>query len=387
MPLFFQYGCFLMVSLIIGALTYGIYMTIYALQGNNCDLKNATDSDYCGDAWKTRPSIGNTNYEEIYVPEKLLTSLFFVLLLITRILAFRHARKKEKLIDMDYASPGDFTMKITGLPRNISEQEVINIFSNYRGGYKLAQIEKINFAYKIGDYVKYTREKNLKEKKIIVEQAKPSPDYNKINKWVHARNMAEQNLLVVKNKFRMNPGQMFTGICFLTFKTQKDCEMILDHWEISSFGKVSLKYLKCLKKCYKGEAEKIWGKVVIVDEPPEPKDILWENLGTKRKEIILSRILTAFLSFVILGVSFGAILGLKLIKITYLKDRKDTGGFVSTLLNLGITISISVINALLGYAIRSLSLAEKYQTVTAYNLSVARKIATVNFYFKSKINF
>lgn len=376
MPLFFQYGCFLMIALLVGVLSYGAYAVTYAVMGNNCEVMEKTISGYCGSGWKTLPSAGNRNYEKINNIEKILTIGYFALLLLTRIFAFRHARKKESVLDQDHTSPGDFTIIITGLPRNITEEEVSFIFNNYRGGYKRAEVEKVNFAYYIGDYVKFTRLKQTKEKEIIINQMKKKPDYNKINQCVRDRNEAEINLNVVKNRFKMNSALMFTGICFLTFKTQQDTEMILDHWEISSFGKVSLKYLKCLKKCYKGEAEKIRGKVVIVDEAPEPKDILWENLGTPTREIILNRIGAALLSFVILGISFGIILGLKYLQLNYLKDS-SYNNFVKTLLNLGITLSITIVNSILGMMIRSLSATGKYRTVTAYNSAVAKRIALV----------
>lgn len=267
MPLFFQFGCFLILGLLVGFLCYGIYMLIYNLNGTNCKDKELISPGYCGSGWKIKPSIGNRKYEEIIGIEKFLSCLYFVLLLLTRIFCFRHARQKDSLIDMDYSSPGDYTLMISSLPRKITEEEVIRVFSNYRGGFKLAQVEKVNFAYYIGDYVKYTREKNLYDKQIIVGQMKKNPDFNKINELVRKRNSAEQSLMVVKNKFRMNPSQMFTGICFLTFKTQQDADMILNNWEISSFGKVSLKYLKCLKVAIKAMLRKYMGKWFLLMKP------------------------------------------------------------------------------------------------------------------------
>jgi hypothetical protein len=86
---------------------------------------------------------------------------------------------------------------------------------------------------------------------------------------------------------------------------------VLDEWEIGFLGKVSLTYLPFLANLYKGQANRIGGKVPIVEEPPEPGDILWENLGTSLGTKYKLRFVTGFIMIIILGFSFGIILLLK----------------------------------------------------------------------------
>lgn len=56
---------------------------------------------------------------------------------------------------------------ISGLPREMTEQEVIENFADYDLGddYK-PDIEKINYAYYIGDFVRLTESKGLLEKNL-----------------------------------------------------------------------------------------------------------------------------------------------------------------------------------------------------------------------------
>jgi hypothetical protein len=170
----------------------------------------------------------------------------------------------------------------------------------------------------------------------------------------------------------------FTGICFLTFQKQLDAEHILDTWGINFLGTVIIKYVGFLKNLYKGKKERFKKQVITVTEPPEPLDIYWENLGTPISLLIKTRIITTFLSGILLCFSFGAILLLKYGQVVYLKTQNVP--FIRTLLSLAISFSISFINGILGFSLRKLSAKERYETKTSYNIGVAKRIAFVSFF-------
>ena len=89
----------------------------------------------------------------------------------------------------------------------------------------------------------------------------------------------------------------------------------------------------------------------------------------------MRRFITSFLSILLLGLSFAAIVGLKYAQVYY--DNNSKSAAVKTILSIIISFLISVINTVLGMVLRMLSYKEKYETKTAYNISLAKRIAFV----------
>ena len=361
---------------------YGGYAIYKNSKENYCDVKNIEKEDYCGAKWKTLTAAGNRDLSEIDKLEKWLASLLLFLLLVIRIIFFRSARKKDCDIDEMNTTPVDYTIMISGLPREMTEQEVIENFADYDLGddYK-PDIEKINYAYYIGDFVRLTESKGLLEKKIYLENKKENTNKLKVEKYKKNIEEIEKQLSEIQNTLDGKNGipekaKLFTGICFLTFKTQLDAERVLEKWKVSFFGVIALKYLNFLRGCFTGTKERIRGKVVEVSEPPEPSDILWENLGTPLGVKLKRRILTAFLTLFLLAFSFFTILGLKYAQYKYIESQREDG-LVKTGLSLIITSFISAINAILKKVMRWISLSEKYSTMTGYHTGVLWKINLV----------
>jgi hypothetical protein len=182
-PLFFHYACFCLVSMILATFTYGIYMVIFNLGGEECVSNKFVVDDgesYCGDSWKINHTLGN-RLIVVYETEKFFIALTFVLLLILRIFWFRQARKKAVDLDSEITTPKDYTLMITGLPRDVTEKEVRNTFENYTLGQrglsaKNSRVYRVNFAYYIGDFIKIARQKNESLKVMFKEKRRPWQD-------------------------------------------------------------------------------------------------------------------------------------------------------------------------------------------------------------------
>ena len=116
---------------------------------------------------------------------------------------------------------------------------------------------------------------------------------------------------------------------------------------------------------------------MIVREPPEPGDILWENLGTPFSILLKTRLVTFLLVVLILTISFFVILGLKFAQMTVVSRIDNNLG--KTSMSLLITIVLTVVNSVLGIVLRKISSYEKYVTLTDYNSSVARRVSTVSY--------
>lgn len=168
--------------------------------------------------------------------------------------------------------------------------------------------------------------------------------------------------------------RVFTGVCFITFNEIEDRTLIYQKLKLSFFKRIALKYIKCLKRCSKMDL-KTKEKNIIVKLPPEPEDVLWENLGIPAKELIWSRISAYLLLILLLLVSFFAILYLKYLQFSvFLKHDQP---LIRSFLTLGVVSVISVINLLMEILIEGISRYEKYSTLSQYKSVIALRVSFV----------
>jgi hypothetical protein len=76
----------------------------------------------------------------------------------------------------------------------------------------------------------------------------------------------------------------------------------------------------------------------LTTRAPEPEDVIWENIGIPDYSIILRKILTYFVTILLLCASFGIVYGLTMLQFTYTNE----------ILSIAISLSITVINIILG---------------------------------------
>ncbi len=118
------------------------------------------------------------------------------------------------------------------------------------------------------------------------------------------------------------------------------------------------------------------GNLLEVERAPEPLDIFWENLGFDWQELLEKRSISILASILILGASFGAILGVKAIQESVKKSQGNGAGVA--ILSVFSSYLIVFINGLLGIFIRKFSGYEKHDTYTSYYIAVAWKLSLVN---------
>ena len=363
------------------SIVYSIYTIFHNIAEGYCAKVEAeSDPNYCGPWWESYHSTGNTDLT-INTVEKILTVVAFLILFAMRVFFFRLARKKKSQLDSEMTTPADYTLMITGLPRSVTEREVRKHFENYKlpGQTRRASVYRVNFAYYISDFVKIARQKNESVKKLFKEKRRPVPNQGMIRLHERSIEILDQKLDVLKTKFthlKHRRSEMFTGVCFVTFNWMADKENMYDAWKVNFLGRMSLKYLKCLQRCVKTENERFKGKSVIVKQPPEPGDILWENLGVPVSQTIRLRATSYLVVFVLLAMNFGILLGLKYFQLNYISEL--TPGFFQTSLSLVISLIVLAFDVLLGIVLRYLSSYEKYITLTQFNSSVAKRVAFVS---------
>lgn len=115
-----------------------------------------------------------------------------------------------------------------------------------------------------------------------------------------------------------------------------------------------------------------------IERAPEPSDVYWENLSLTSFQRFLRVAATYFATFIIIGICFAIIWGINVGKTNLEKNGGKNSGAVR-FLSFVCSFVIIITNTSLRTVVRSLSLKEQHETYTAYNLSVAFKLAIVRF--------
>lgn len=164
-----------------------------------------------------------------------------------------------------------------------------------------------------------------------------------------------RSLQYIENLYRQNSAYKSTKIVFVTFN--------------HTFAKINLLRLNSRGpfwwlNCCRNKEYLLNIPGAVVEEAPEPEDIIWENIGAPLGERIRMKMITYLISFLLLGASFGIIFGLAV--------AQKQGNNVT--LSLLISFVVSIINVLLSLAIQYLTVFEKDWTSTSYQSSVGFKI-------------
>lgn len=106
---------------------------------------------------------------------------------------------------------------------------------------------------------------------------------------------------------------------------------------------------------------------------PDPNDIIWSNLGATLAQKVRRRLFTYVMTFLLLCVSFGAILGLKIAQYMLYSDN-SIGVVGLRVISASIALVIATINILLNYLITVLTMAEKHDTESSYFQALMTKM-------------
>lgn len=174
---------------------------------------------------------------------------------------------------------------------------------------------------------------------------------------------------------RENKSKYSLGMAFVTFKTKRMTDMIREAWGMKS----SFSLLRLISRVtgtghlYRYERNGVnYTSKLAIYKAPDPNDIIWGNLSATIAQKIKRRLITFSMTFLLLCVSFGAILGLKALQYVLYSDNSigETGlRFISIL----ITLVIAIINIMLNYLITVLTMAEKHDTESSYFRSLMTK--------------
>ncbi|CAD8059583.1 unnamed protein product [Paramecium sonneborni] len=437
MPLYFEYikSCILM--LLIMFVTSGDYNIITNIAfGKSCKMledhkgQEIDEKSFCQLNWVTQSSLANKRNGSEFID---LQQMLNLISMITLIILFQYFRKEQRAFDAEidsqtqYAS--DFTIYLKNIPtdptglqngdfdddlKNFMEEHIQKFpklpeIIDYEQDRKQFQIQTkkpvkdlrrvvaVNLCYNLDEQYQLEQQKQTKiaEKQKILSnlygqgkdplssEVKQDPQVTQIESEIQT---IEGQLETLEKKFieGKDVKNYFLGQAFVTFQWENDVQLLLEENKVSKlqrfFGKKS-------KLIYRGVP-------LIVEEPPEPTDVFWENLHITTKSKIFRRLIGYTITAIILIVCGGLIYWLSAIQAESAEEQAQAvkRGDLSPNLKVKViaqiaSISIIVINALLAMIIKSVSIFEKFSTQTGYNISLASKSSMAQFINTAVITF
>ena len=306
--------------------------------------------------------------------------------------------KTEAELKVLNTSPKDYTIHVYGLNKNITEKDVKEFFEIHgREDKKPAKVVKVNFPYKIREYIENIRktqdliekiskieEKLSKNKKSSLLCCKNTKEarYNKKLESINEKISNFETVLLANNG-----KDLLIGQAFVTFDTQSDARMVEQKfgikWPLRVFYEV-LKEICCCKKSKNAKNKLIHAKLAH-----DPSDIYWENLDISYKKRVKSQIKTFLITIFLIAISFVALIIMKYESKYEIQSKFSQGKSLSSiqstdLLKLRIysiwpSVCITLVNFLLFQAIKYFSLFEYSHSITAHNSSVAIKLTFALF--------
>ncbi|CAD8171330.1 unnamed protein product [Paramecium pentaurelia] len=360
------------------------------VHSNDCQTICAKIVDICLETSVLKMSYANKQFDET---SKLVQSI----LVLCSILMFKFAmirvrisqRSTVRICDQEFISPSDFTAMLTNLPINeYNEAELKDALLDFcyqfdeKGQY---EIVKIIIAYDITSFVECSREKMSLEKKIekienYYKQYGRYPRSLKTNQFSVLKErimVLDQKLMTIENEVENQQYAHQTQVAFVTFQTKEQLQNVLDQTKLSYWEElwIRFKYYLINRQDQRGFYFK--NRIIIFCRAPEPNDVFWENCGFNFQYQFQKRILNFFITIFILGASFTILLGLNILQSQNLSSFDDVIMIIVTLV---ISLIITIINQIIYYFIKLLGQSEKHFTKTHHDVSVATKLAIVQFF-------
>lgn len=316
--------------------------------------------------------------------QSILHIVAMALILISYFFVRRWLSAQEEVITSSIITASDYTVLIKGLPKDYKNEELISYLERAgRADGRPCSVSKINVPIDIREFVNAVKEVNRAKRKLLQLER-----HGKVSGCCGAeiptKEALEAQLQSALSKAKKIE-ELYTAqeaasrrlaMAFVTFKTQEDARLVCNNLGTNAFQRFFHRV------CGQGsfESEEFLNKRIHGMVPPDPSDILWENLSVKLVNRLKNMAVTSGVTLVMLGLCGGMIYGCSYYKHELNKDyqtQTDTGYtdrmrfLVTSILP---AIGVIVINLVLARSIRLFSLFEKPHTYTLYNSSVALKL-------------
>lgn len=279
-------------------------------------------------------------------------------LIILKYLFLRSARVFDLLDETTRITPGDYTALVGKIGKTQTAEELIAFFEVKVSDVKVA---KVNFIYDIKDFYKIVQEWMRLERKINMLEVKDLRNTTQYQTFVKERHRIKESFYELKANFT-NPKTFkdhFTGYAFVTFTGQDDMRKVVKslNFNMMSFQISKTRY--------------------SVRRAHEPVDIVWENFGLTFWQKQLRRVLSIIVSLIIVGMSFGIMILLKMFQNNF--DVSSDGVTVFYAISVLISFFVIIMNFILRKVLRFFTQIERRTTYTALDSEVVFKVGIAYF--------
>ncbi len=341
----------------------------------------------CVKDWQTIHSVANYGVFEDNNTELWLMMIFIVLYCV--FLAFNYQSVMYVLESVDRFSdtPSDYTLYVKGLPKDEDPEHIkYNMEVNGTLGTIDCEVKKISMVYDCSTYEKHLKKVDEVKTKLAIAEYKavndPSGNSTKTLQELRDKYSHEKDeLKKIKSEILNNPEKHGIGACFITFATKEQADTVDKYWARhgsikSLLGSLSSGYNRKYYVSVRGNRRtKI--KLDMV-RAQDPTGINWGNLGISRSEAATRLMISLALTILVLGVSFGGILGLKYLQY-HMSKKNNIKKWLFQLVSIAISLLITGINFVLNLVITELTEIERQETKSSYYASLTVKLIVSQF--------
>jgi len=329
---------------------------------------------------------GDRRIRETILPlwQSILHIVAMALVLLSYLFAKRWLSAQEDVITSETITASDYTVWIKGLPKDYKNADLVSYLERAgRADGRPCSIHKVNVPIDIREFVSAVKEVNRAKRNLLLleRQGRESGCCGAAPQSKEALEAQMQSALSRAKAIEalysaQEAASRRLPMAFVTFKTQEDARLVCDNLGTNAFQRFFHRV------CGQGsfESEEFHNTRIHGFVPPDPSDILWENLSVRLVHRLKNMALTSAVTLVMLGLCGGMIYGCSYYKHELYKDYRDqtdTGSadrvrfLVTSILP---AIGVIVINLVLARSIRLFSLYERPHTYTLYHSSVALKL-------------
>lgn len=356
------------ISLLVILFGVGIFNIITNAISHDCDITpdDPTQKVYCIEDYISIFSVANKRNNEYALQVSLILSFVTVVMMILFFHYIRFQVRRTKVsADDKTISPPDYTLKLVGVPKGTSEQELKAFIEGFATPDQSIKVEKIVRSYEIHNLIKL-----IKSKEELVQE-KNSADSSSASSFDSKIQDISQQI----DKFRSQKIQdLETPVVFVTLETAYQTDFILKRVNKSA-SKEKVKYFAKLvsrTKC------KLGGQRIKIKRASEPSDVLWENLGISKREKFKRKAFTTIIAVLLIIISFAMVISISWLQDKFIKDHGQTSTVVKVFSFVS-SILLMMINYFIGRAIRTLAEHEKHGTYTGYFTGMATKLNMAQF--------
>lgn len=366
-PLYFmciQYSVGILVLLF---LITGIYNIISNAHAKDCEPFVNAEQIYCLDGYITSYTISNKRQHTDLLTAQVAVNLGGVLAIILFFHFFRYQFRKIEIEAEDKTTtPSDYTVSIDGIPPKATEDDISHFFQGFETETTPIKIVRVIKPLIMSDYIELTNK--IHEINQQQTELKKNSEANKMRLGRLDKDLqrAEKKLAALKNQ-----KPEYSSIAYVTFEMASQADFIRDKFKLTLWQQIVIYFVSWLSFCCPCGFESKYqfqGKSVIVKRAPEPTDIMWENLGSRKS--LFSRIVTRFVTIVLIALTFG---------VTFLInwgqqriDIEDT--IVVQIFSIIGSVVIAISNAVLSLTIDHLTRFERHYTYTHFLQGVANML-------------